>query len=66
MSAAVCVWVLRAVFCVCWLGALDGDVAECVLAVSGLQGVESRSHHHMERARRQSKAESSRKASTTW
>jgi hypothetical protein len=48
MSAAVCVWVLGAVFCVCWLGALDWDVSECVLAVSGLQGVESHSHHHME------------------
>jgi hypothetical protein len=33
MSPAVCVWVLCAVFCVCWLGALDLDVSECVLAV---------------------------------
>ena len=54
MSAAVCVWVLGAVFCVCWLGALDRDVSECVLAVSRLQGVESRSHHHMEGRRMQS------------
>jgi len=54
------------VFCVCWLGALDWDVCECVLAVSGLQGAESCSHHHMERAWRQSKVELSRKASTTW
>jgi len=54
MSAAVCVWVLGAVFCVCWLGALDRDVSECVLAVSGLQGVKSHLHHHMEGHRMQS------------
>ena len=48
MSTVVCVWVLGAVFCVCWLGAPDRDVSEGVLAVLGLQGVKLHFHHHME------------------
>ena len=62
MSAAVCVWVLGAVFCVCWLGALDQDVSECVLAVLGLQGVELHSHHHMEGCQTQSEGSVMQKA----
>jgi hypothetical protein len=70
-------WVLLSMYGCCVLCVLAGcsgqalaawaqDVSQCVLAVSGLQGVESHSHHHMERAWSRSKAESHCIACTMW